>query len=119
MKFINWSKQNLFANWKDSLLTITILYLFYVSMPPLLNWVFLDATFFKDGEIKRPMSEIPHPFIKETLQLFKEENTATKNKIFFIHFNHTNPALQNISKEKMNVEKLGFKFAFEGMQLDL
>jgi pyrroloquinoline quinone biosynthesis protein B len=83
------------------------------------DYAFLDATFFKDGEIKRPMSEIPHPFIKETLQLFKEENTATKNKIFFIHFNHTNPALQNISKEKMNVEKLGFKFAFEGMQLDL
>ncbi|MDC1464948.1 MBL fold metallo-hydrolase [Polaribacter sp.] len=83
------------------------------------DYAFLDGTFFKDGEIKRPMSEIPHPFIKETLQLFKQENTATKNKIFFIHFNHTNPALQNISKEKMNVEKLGFKFAFEGMQLDL
>ena len=83
------------------------------------DYAFLDATFFKDGEIKRPMSEIPHPFIKETLQLFKEEKTATKNKIFFIHFNHTNPALQNTSKEKMNVEKLGFRFAFEGMQLDL
>ena len=83
------------------------------------DYAFLDATFFKDGEIKRPMSEIPHPFIKETLQLFKKENTATKNKIFFIHFNHTNPTLQNTSKEKINVEKLGFKFAFEGMQLDL
>jgi len=83
------------------------------------DYAFLDATFFKDGEIKRPMSEIPHPFIEETLQIFKEANKATKNKIFFIHFNHTNPALQNTSKEKMNVEKLGFKFAFEGMQLDL
>ena len=50
MNFINWSKQNLFANWKDSLLTITILYLFYVSIPPLLNWVFLDATFFGDSK---------------------------------------------------------------------
>ena len=65
------------------------------------------------------MSEIPHPFIEETVHLFKDENTGTKNKIFFIHFNHTNPTLQNTSKEKMNVEKLGFKFAFERMQLDL
>jgi pyrroloquinoline quinone biosynthesis protein B len=83
------------------------------------DYAFLDATFFKDGEINRPMSEIPHPFIEETVHLFKDENTATKNKIFFIHFNHTNPTLQNTSKEKMNVEKLGFKFAFERMQLDL
>ena len=28
---------------------------------------FLDATFLKDGEINRPMSEIPHPFIEETV----------------------------------------------------
>ncbi|MFQ3305232.1 MAG: pyrroloquinoline quinone biosynthesis protein B [Polaribacter sp.] len=83
------------------------------------DYAFLDATFFKDGEINRPMSEIPHPFIEETIYLFKEEDIETKNKVVFIHFNHTNPALQNISKEKMKAEKLGFKFAFEGMQLAL
>ena len=83
------------------------------------DYAFLDATFFKDGEINRPMSEIPHPFIEETLRLFKDEDITTKNKVLFIHFNHTNPALQNISKEKTYVEQLGFKFAFEGMQLNL
>lgn len=80
---------------------------------------FLDATFFKDGEINRPMSEIPHPFIEETVNLFKNENLKTKNKVIFIHFNHTNPALQKTSKEKLAIENLGFKFAFEGMQINL
>lgn len=80
---------------------------------------FLDATFFKDGEINRPMAEIPHPFIEETVALFKNESEATKNKVVFIHFNHTNPALQKTSKEKENLEKLGFKFAFEGMNFEL
>lgn len=80
---------------------------------------FLDATFFKEGEINRPMAEIPHPFIEETVALFKNESEATKNKVVFIHFNHTNPALQKTSKEKENLEKLGFKFAFEGMNFEL
>jgi pyrroloquinoline quinone biosynthesis protein B len=83
------------------------------------DYAFLDATFFRDGEINRPMSEIPHPFIEETVQLFKNESLATKNKVIFIHFNHTNPALQNRSKEKNEIEKLGFRFAIEGMNLEL
>jgi pyrroloquinoline quinone biosynthesis protein B len=83
------------------------------------DYAFLDATFFTDGELNRPMSEIPHPFIQETINLFKNEDIATKNKVVFIHFNHTNPALQNTSKEKTKAEKLGFNFAFEGMNIDL
>lgn len=80
---------------------------------------FLDATFLKDGEINRPMAEIPHPFIEETINLFKNETTKTKNKVVFIHFNHTNPALQDNAKEKDSIKKLGFNFAFEGMQFGL
>ena len=83
------------------------------------DYAFLDATFFKDGEINRPMSEIPHPFIEETVSLFKNESLTTKNKVIFIHFNHTNPALQKKAKEKTEIEKQGFKFAFEGMNLEL
>jgi len=83
------------------------------------DYAFLDATFFKDGEINRPMSEIPHPFIEETLDLFKDETWETKNKVIFIHFNHTNPALQDRSKEKIESIKLGFRYAVEGMTLEL
>ncbi|NVJ89303.1 MAG: pyrroloquinoline quinone biosynthesis protein PqqB [Flavobacteriaceae bacterium] len=78
------------------------------------DYAFLDASFFKDGELSRPMSEIPHPFIKETIELFKNESFKTKNKIIFIHFNHTNPALQENSKERKELKKLGFQFATEG-----
>ena len=83
------------------------------------DYAFLDASFFKDGEINRPMSEIPHPFTTETTALFKNETLATKNKVIFIHFNHTNPALQENSKERKELKKLGFRFAHEGMKVDL
>ena len=46
MNLINWSRKNLFSNWHDTLLTFIILFLFYISIPPLLNWMFFDATFF-------------------------------------------------------------------------
>ncbi|CAI8436561.1 MAG: Coenzyme PQQ synthesis protein B [Flavobacterium sp. SCGC AAA160-P02] len=78
------------------------------------DYAFIDATFYKDGEINRPMSEIPHPFIEETVELFKDETIQTKNKVIFIHFNHTNPALQTNSKERKDLELLGFRFATEG-----
>jgi len=60
------------------------------------------------------ITEVPHPFIEETVSLFEHESMATKNKIIFIHFNHTNPALQENSKERNAIEKLGFRFASEG-----
>lgn len=78
------------------------------------DYAFLDATFFKNGEINRPMSEVPHPFIEETTNLFQNESLETKSKVFFIHFNHTNPALQSNSKERVAIEKLGFNFATQG-----
>jgi len=72
----------------------------------------LDATFFKDGEIKgRAMSEIPHPFVEESMQLFKNLTEADKNKIHFIHFNHTNPLLIDGSKAQKTVMNNGFKIA--------
>ena len=80
---------------------------------------FLDATFLKSGEVNRPMSEIPHPFIEETVGVFKNETFATKQKVIFIHFNHTNPALQENSTERKTLEKEGFRVAFEGMQIGL
>ena len=83
------------------------------------DYAFIDATFFKEGEINRPMSEVPHPFIEETVALFDNESLATKNKVIFIHFNHTNPALQSNSKERNDLELLGFRFATEGQRFKL
>ena len=83
------------------------------------DYAFIDATFFKEGEINRPMSDVPHPFIEETVALFENESLATKNKVIFIHFNHTNPALQSNSRERNDLELLGFRFATEGQRFKL
>lgn len=62
------------------------------------DYVFIDATFYKDGEIKgRSMQEIPHPFVQETKLLLNGLNAKAKKKIVFIHFNHTNPLLNKQS----------------------
>ncbi len=83
------------------------------------DYAFLDATFLNQNEVKRAMSEVPHPFIQETIDLFKNESLETKNKVIFIHFNHTNPALQENSKKRIPIEKLGFRFANEGNNYEL
>jgi pyrroloquinoline quinone biosynthesis protein B len=72
----------------------------------------LDATFYQNGEIpNRDMSEIPHPFMEETMRLF--QNSLDKSKIQFIHFNHTNPVLRQ-TEERKSVLKQGFGVCTEG-----
>lgn len=83
------------------------------------DYAFVDATFFDANEVKRPISEIPHPFIIETVSLFESEAIATKNKVIFIHFNHTNPAIESNSVVRKKIEKLGFRFASEGDNYEL
>ncbi|WP_179345618.1 MBL fold metallo-hydrolase [Winogradskyella ursingii] len=83
------------------------------------DYAFLDATFFKEGELSRPMSEVPHPFIQETINLFEKESAETKSKIYFIHLNHTNPALLDNSKLKDSIQNLGYHFAKQGANFEL
>lgn len=75
------------------------------------DYAFLDATFFADGEIHRPMSEVPHPFVEETVHAFAKADSITKSKVIFIHFNHSNPALREDFKERRALESQGFRFA--------
>jgi pyrroloquinoline quinone biosynthesis protein B len=77
------------------------------------DYAFLDATFYKNGEIKRDMSEIPHPFAEESMMLFSNLSEKDKNKVHFIHFNHTNPLLIDGSKAQNEVLKKGFNLAKE------
>ena len=74
----------------------------------------MDATFYKNGELKRDMSEISHPFVKESMELFSNLSENDKQKVHFIHFNHTNPLLQKGSAAKKEVFKKGFNLAKEG-----
>ncbi len=80
---------------------------------------FLDATFYKNGEIPgRDMSEIPHPFIEESMQKFRDLSEQEKAKVHFIHFNHTNPVIRK-TPEREHVLKEGFKVAEELMVLQM
>ncbi|MEO2143073.1 MAG: hypothetical protein ABGW83_02995 [Flavobacteriaceae bacterium] len=80
----------------------------------------MDASFFRDGEMKgRDMSKIPHPFTTETTSLFENETVETKSKIYFIHFNHTNPTILESHHLKDSIQNLGFNFAKEGDVFEL
>ena len=74
----------------------------------------VDATFYDSTELPaRNFTVVPHPFVKETMELFKNEDAATRAKVHFIHFNHTNPLLWDAEKRKAVREK-GFGVAEEG-----
>jgi pyrroloquinoline quinone biosynthesis protein B len=83
------------------------------------DYAIIDATFFAEGEIPRPMSQIPHPFIEETVALFEKESKLLKSKIIFIHFNHSNPALNLQNTRRLQLEAEGYRFAYQGMELGL
>uniref|UniRef100_UPI00404816B5 MBL fold metallo-hydrolase n=1 Tax=Algoriphagus sp. TaxID=1872435 RepID=UPI00404816B5 len=77
----------------------------------------LDATFYQEGELpNRNMSEIPHPFVAETIALFSPLPAAEKRKVKFIHFNHTNPLMLE-GPERDAVKQLGFEVATEGERI--
>ena len=82
-------------------------------------YVFLDATFMKKGEVARPMSEVPHPFIEESVALFRSLPMAQRNKVYFIHLNHSNAARVKNSADRAWVEALGFHFAEFGQTFEL
>ncbi len=84
------------------------------------DYALLDATFYADGELPgRDMSNIRHPFVHESIELFAELADADKAKIIFIHFNHTNPLLIDGSRAQKKITALGYRFATEGMRLPL
>ncbi|MDV6379108.1 hypothetical protein ORD22_12870 [Sporosarcina sp. GW1-11] len=79
----------------------------------------MDVTFFSgndladSGSSDRDLSEIPHPFITDTMERLK--GITDTCKIYFTHFNHSDPALRNTSEERKFIEKNGFYIADDGM----
>lgn len=83
------------------------------------DYLLLDGTFFKDGEINRPMSEVPHPFVSETMEVLNNLTADQKSRVYFIHFNHTNPLLSKDSAEYTAVTLAGFNVSYQGLKLEL
>jgi len=91
-----------------------------VEMIKSVDYAFLDGTFFDKKEINnRDISEIPHPFIIESLKLFEGLDGSEKSKVYFIHLNHTNPVLNSESSEYKKVISAGFNIAKTGMEFFL
>ncbi len=81
---------------------------------------FIDGTFYNAQEINnRNIKDIPHPFVIETIRLFKELPKTEKSKIHFIHFNHTNKFLLKGSEEYNKVLKAGFNVSEFNSRINL
>ena len=84
------------------------------------DYAIIDATFYDSKEVNyRDISEIPHPFVTESMDLFDSINIKEKNKIYFIHLNHTNPLINKQSDQYKLVRSKGYNVAEEGMKLKL
>ncbi len=84
------------------------------------DFAFIDGTFYDGVEINhRDISQIPHPFIIETLELLSDIPDSEKEKVHFIHFNHTNPVLNEESGVEAEIEDAGFKVAKYGARIAL
>ena len=80
----------------------------------------IDGTFFSAAEVNnRNIAEIPHPLVQESMELFDSLPAKEKEKIIFIHFNHTNPLLDEASKEARLVKSKGFRIADIDLQIGL
>jgi len=81
---------------------------------------YLDGTFYANGEIPgRDMSSFPHPFITTSMERFASLPPREREKIRFIHLNHTNPALVAGSTARSEIESNGFRVAEELERIDL
>jgi pyrroloquinoline quinone biosynthesis protein B len=81
---------------------------------------YLDGTFYADGEIPgRDMAAFPHPFITTTMDKLQDLPEEERQKVRFLHLNHTNPALDPGGEARRTIEKRGFGVAEEGERVDI
>ena len=81
---------------------------------------FLDATFFDVNELPgRDMSEIPHPFVVETIRRLSDLPLRERQKVRFIHLNHSNPLLNPTSAATGDVERAGHAIAIQGERIEI
>lgn len=84
------------------------------------DYAFLDATFYDATELPgRKMEEIPHPFVVESMAKFDTLPARERSKIYFIHLNHTNPAILPDSPASQEIQRRGYQVARFGDILEL
>jgi len=90
------------------------------SLISVVDYAFIDGTFYDGNELpNRDIKTIPHPFISESMERFKGMSPELRDRIYFIHLNHTNPALDPESSASTEIEKAGFHVARTGMKVGM
>ena len=101
---------NKWSQWKENIL----------ERIQLVDYALIDATFYDNNELPgRDMSKIPHPFVVETIASLSLLPREQREKVWFIHMNHTNPLLNLNSYEAKEVRAQGFNIASTGLRLKL
>lgn len=80
----------------------------------------LDGTFHSAEDLEkigRDYREIPHPLMTETME--RLQDLVKQTEIYFIHLNHSNPAIDSDKTIRKEIEMKGFHIAEEGMQFTL
>ena len=81
---------------------------------------FLDGTFFNAEELPgRDLRSIAHPFIEDSIRRFSALPAVEREKIRFIHLNHSNPAIQPTSAAARKIEQAGHSIASQGDLIEL
>ena len=81
---------------------------------------YLDGSFFDGDELPgRDMSQIPHPFVIDSMRRWAELPAATRARVRFLHMNHTNPLLDPDSDASRAVREAGFRVARQGERVGL
>jgi pyrroloquinoline quinone biosynthesis protein B len=65
------------------------------------------------------MSEVPHPFVVESLARFAKLSEPERRKVVFTHLNHSNPAALAGTPERRAIEAAGMRVAEEMERIDL
>jgi len=72
---------------------------------------YIDGTFFDDSELpNRDINDIPHPLMKDSVKNLQPYLKSHTTDIRFIHLNHSNPALHDITIQN-SLDSAGFKIA--------
>jgi general L-amino acid transport system permease protein len=50
---MRWLRENLFSNWMNSVFTVLLIYLLWKTIPPIIDWAFLDAVWRADPKACR------------------------------------------------------------------
>jgi pyrroloquinoline quinone biosynthesis protein B len=80
----------------------------------------LDGTFYSGDELPgRDISKIGHPLIVDTMKRLESRVKSGKLAVYFVHLNHTNPALDPTSAARKAIEQRGFHVAHAGLELPL